>query len=167
MAWEVERLEPNANATQDGAAEARARRRGRRAVMTTYYVVVAVFIVLAAGNVFWQVWAPAFRSYPAVDCKAGLRDLVAAVERARDAAGGLAESGEDTALAQFRSELSPEWDRHDAVAASCRSDRQLAVALDVIERLRYAEERAVRREVTDLAPLRRKVGQIRTNELSR
>jgi hypothetical protein len=53
------------------------------------------------------------------------------------------------------------------VAASCRPDRELAVALDVIERLRYAEERAVRREVTDLAPLRRKVGQIRTNELSR
>lgn len=167
MAWEVESLEPNAKATEDGAAEASARRRGRRAVMTIYYVVVAVFIFLAAGNVVWQVWAPAFRNYSSVDCKAGLRELVAAVDRARDAAGSLAESGEDTALAQFRSELSPEWDRHDAVAASCRSDRELAVALDVIERLRYAEERAVRREVTDLAPLRRRVGQIRTNELSR
>ena len=166
MAWEVESLEPNERAT-DEAAEGYARRRGRRAAMTAYYVVVVAFIVLAAGNVTWQVWTPAFRSYPAVDCKAGLRELIAAVERAREAAGSLAESGEGTALAQFRSELSPEWDRHDKVAASCRSDQKLAVALDVIERLRYAEERAVRREVTDLAPLRRKVGQIRTNELSR
>ena len=135
--------------------------------MTTYWVVVAVFIVLAAGNVIWQVWAPVFRKYPDVDCRAGLRELTLAVDRARQAAGSFAEAGEDTALAEFRSELSPEWDRHDAVAASCRSDRELAVALDVIERLRYAEERAVRREVTDLAPLRRKVGQIWANQLKR
>jgi hypothetical protein len=165
MPWEVERLESKAKS--DDAAEGYARRRGRRVVMAAYYVVVVVFIAISAGNVVWQVWAPAFRSYPAVDCKAGLVALIAAVDRARDAAGSLAESGEASALAQFRSELSPEWDRHDAVKASCRSDRELAVALDVIERLRYAEERAVRREVNDLAPLRRKVGQIRTNELSR
>jgi hypothetical protein len=168
MPLEVKRLEANPNATDgDDAAEARARRRGRRWTMTAYYVVVAVFIVIAAGNVVWQVWAPAFRKYPPVDCRAGLRDLTLALDRARDAAGSLAEAGEDTALSHFRSELSPEWDRHDAVAASCRKDRELAVALDVIERLRYAEERAVRREVDDLAPLRRRVGQIRTNELSR
>src|SRR5258706_11506118 len=96
MAWEVESLEPNAKT--DDAAEAYARRRGRRTAMTAYYVVVVVFIVLAAGNVTWQVWAPALRSYPAVDCKEGLRELVAAVDRARDAAGSLAESGEGTAL---------------------------------------------------------------------
>jgi hypothetical protein len=41
------------------------------------------------------------------------------------------------------------------------------VALDVIERLRYAEERAVRREVSELAPLRRKVGEISANQLKR
>jgi hypothetical protein len=165
MPLEVQSLESKAKG--DDAAEAYARRRGRRAVMTAYYLVVVVFIAISAGNVVWQVWAPAIRSYAPVDCRGGLRELVAAIERARDAAGSLAESGEDTALTRFRSELSPEWDRHDAVAASCRKDRELAVALDVIERLRYAEERAVRREVTDLAPLRRKVGQIRTNELAR
>jgi hypothetical protein len=135
--------------------------------MIAYYLVVAAFILLAAGNVTWQVWAPAFRTYAPVDCRAGLRDLTLAIERARQAAGSFAESGEDAALAQFRSKLSPEWDRHDKVAASCQSNHDLAVALDVIERLRYAEERAVRREVTELAPLRRRVGQIWTNQLKR
>src|SRR4051794_21845006 len=109
-------MDPSANPTAEHRAESRARQKGRRVVMTAYYVVVALFIVLAAGNVVWQVWAPVFRGYAPVDCRAGLRELVVAVDRARDAAGSLAESGEDTALAEFRSELSPEWDRHDSVA---------------------------------------------------
>jgi hypothetical protein len=135
--------------------------------MIAYYLVVAAFILLAAGNVTWQVWAPYFRSYAPVDCRAGLRDLTRAIDRARQAAGSFSEAGEDAALAHFRSELSPEWDRHGEVAASCQSDHDLAVALDVIERLRYAEERAVRREVSELAPLRRRVGQIWANQLKR
>lgn len=147
--------------------EARARRKARGIVMAVYYAIVVVFIAIAAGNVVWQVWAPAFRSYPRVDCRAGLRELVLAIERARQAAGSLSEAGEDSALAEFRRQLSPEWDRHDEVAASCRSDHEFAMALDVIERLRYAEERAVRREVTDLAPLRRNVAQISANQLQR
>jgi hypothetical protein len=135
--------------------------------MTIYYAVVGIFIFLAAGNLIWQVWAPVFRRYPPVDCRSGLRDLALAVDRARQAAGTFSEAGEDAALARFRSELAPEWDLHDAVAASCQSDHELAVALDVIERLRYAEERAVRREVSELAPLRRRVGQIWANQLKR
>jgi hypothetical protein len=59
----------------------------------------------------------------------------------------------------------PEWDRYDPIAASCRGQSRFSVALDAIERLRYAEERAVRRDTTELAPLRRKVGQILSNEL--
>ena len=50
---------------------------------------------------------------------------------------------------------------------ACGKDRELASLLDVVERLRYAEERAVRREVSDLAPLRRRVGQISTNSPER
>ncbi len=97
----------------------------------------------------------------------GLQRLAQGIDRARQAASGLAERGEDAALAEFRGSLSPEWDEHDAVAAACQSNHDLAVALDVIERLRYAEERAVRREVSDLAPLRRRVGQIKANQLDR
>ena len=135
--------------------------------MIAYYSVVVGFILAASGNVIWQVWSPVFRSYPPVDCRTGLRQLWKAIDRARQAAGNLSEAGEEEALRQFRSALSPEWDEHDAVASACRSDHDLSVALDVIERLRYAEERAVRREVSDLAPLRRRVGQIASTQLER
>jgi hypothetical protein len=148
---------------QRSAGEIRARRRTRRAVMAAYYGVVVAFIVVAAGNVTWQIWAPRFHKHPPTDCGAGLESLKAAVGRARQAAGDLSEASEDAALSRFREALQPEWDRRDAVARACESNAELARALDVIERLRYAEERAVRREVSELAPLRRRVEQLRTN----
>jgi len=152
---------------QRSAGEVEARRRGRRRVMTAYYAIVAGFILLAAGNVTYQVWAPVFRSYPELDCRKGLSALAQAIDRARQAASSFSEAGEDAALGQFRSALSPEWDQHRAIAQACGKDRELATLLDVVERLRYAEERAVRREVSDLAPLRRRVGQISTNSPER
>ena len=151
---------------QPNAGELEARRRARRTVMTAYYVVVVVFIVLAAGNVIWQVWSPRFRKYPSEDCRAGLRALARATLRAQRAAASLGSPSEDRALSEFREALLPEWGRYDAVAASCRSQAGLAVALDAIDRLRYAEERAVRRETTELAPLRRKVDHILETELA-
>jgi hypothetical protein len=135
--------------------------------MTVYYFVLAAFILIASGNVTWQVWAPAFRNYPAHDCRAGVYELARGVERARQAAGAVAEEGEQVALDRFRAALSPEWDDHDAIAHACRAHPELSVALDAVERLRYAEERAVRREVSELAPLRRKVGKILANQLDR
>jgi hypothetical protein len=146
-------------AMDESAREADARRRGRHAVITAYYVVVVLFVAIAAGNVIWQVWAPSFRDYPPVACSAALGDLARAVERAKDAAHSVTDDEEAAALARFREALDPEWSHHDAIAASCRRDPQLASLLDVIERLRYAEERAVRRESTELVPLRRKVSQ--------
>ena len=131
--------------------------------MAAYYVVVAAFIVLAAGNVTWEIWAPHFRRHVPADCGAGLEALKQGVERARQAAGELSEASEDAALARFRQALLPEWERREEIAAACESNAELARALDVIERLRYAEERAVRREVSELAPLRRKVEQLRTS----
>src|SRR5258708_5154866 len=78
---------PQRSSPPRSQAENRARRRARRYVMIAYYSVVAAFILLAAGNVTWQVWAPYFRSYAPVDCRAGLRDLTRAIDRARQAAG--------------------------------------------------------------------------------
>ena len=148
---------------QRSAGEIRARRRTRRAVMAAYYVVVVTFIVIAAGNVTWEIWAPRFRHQTPADCAAGLQTLQQGVDRARRAAGELSDASEDAALARFRQALLPEWARRDEIAAACESNAELVTALDVIERLRYAEERAVRREVSELAPLRRKVEQLRTS----
>jgi hypothetical protein len=145
--------------------EAAARRKGRRVVMTTYYVVVVLFIALAGGNVIWQVWAPRLRHYPPEDCRAGLRGLAQAAFRAELAAAELPEASEDEALAAFRRALLPEWDHYDAVEASCRTQGELRSALDAIYRLRYAEERAVRRETTELIPLRSKVEHLLQAEL--
>jgi hypothetical protein len=148
------------------AGELEARRRARRAVMTLYYVVVVAFIAIAAGNVMWQVWSPRFRGYPPEDCRRGLRSLAQAILRAQRAAANLGSPNEDLALSEFRGALLPEWAGFDAVASSCRSQPGLTVALDAIDRLRYAEERAVRRETTELAPLRRKVEHILESELA-
>jgi hypothetical protein len=148
---------------QRSAGEIRARRRTRRAVMIAYYAVVTTFIVIAAGNVTWQIWAPRFRQHAATDCAAGLEALKRSVARARQAAEELTDASEDAALGRFRQALLPEWEKRDAIAAACQSNAELASALDVIERLRYAEERAVRREVSELAPLRRRVEQLRTS----
>ena len=131
--------------------------------MTAYYAVVVIFIVVAAGNVTWQIWSPRFRHHEPTDCAAGLEALKQGIARARQAAGELSEATEDEALGRFRQALLPEWDQLDAIAAACQSKAELASALDVVERLRYAEERAVRREVSELAPLRRRVEQLRTS----
>jgi len=147
--------------------EVQARRKARRIAMTALYSLTALFIALAAGNVTWQVWAPSFSELPAENCRAGLAELAGAVQRARRAASSVITADEDAALSQFRAALSPEWQRRDGIAHACQSSRELSQALDVIDRLRYAEERAVRREVSELAPLRRRTEQILTNELDR
>jgi hypothetical protein len=151
---------------EPSASENEAKKRGRRVAMTLYYAVVVIFVAVAAGNVIWQVWAPSFTEYPPVDCTKGLCELAGAIERAQRAAHALDDDDEAAALSRFREALYPEWARHDAIAASCRRDAPLASALDVIERLRYAEERAVRRESTELVPLRQKVSQFVANHAS-
>jgi hypothetical protein len=100
---------------------------------------------------------------PYAGCREGLRALALAVERAREAAPGM--DGEDAAIARFRSSLEPEWTYRDGVAAACRGSARDERALDAIERLRYAEEHAARREAGDLAPLRRRVRAIMDGEL--
>jgi hypothetical protein len=146
-------------------AELEARRRGRRVAIAVYYLVIGTFIAVAAGEIGWQVFAPALSARATGSCKAGLRELAAAIDRARDAASSTPEGGEDAALARYRSALQPEWSRRDAIAASCRSSRQLTDALDAIERLRYAEEHAVRLEASELAPLRLEVRELMANRL--
>jgi hypothetical protein len=147
------------------AGEVAARRSGRRILIAAYYVVLGLFIAIAGGNVIWQVWEPVLSRQPEVECRAGLYGLGRAVDRARAAAQAASQQGEDAAVSRFRAALEPEWSRDAAVAASCNRDAGLAAALDAIERLRYAEERAVRREVNELAPLRRKVDALLDGEL--
>lgn len=160
---------PEAPAGADGAANegvpvlSAARRRGRAATMGAYYGLAAVISVLATVQIIRQVFFAETVPAPWGSCREGLLALNAAVERARDAASGT--EGEDAALDGFRRALEPEWRNRDAVAAACLGSRADERALDAIERLRYAEEHAVRHEAGDLAPLRRRVQTIVQNDL--
>jgi hypothetical protein len=100
---------------------------------------------------------------PYATCREGVRALFDAVERARRAAPGT--DGEDAAIERFRAALGPTWQHFDGVAAACKPSQKDQGALDAIERLRYAEEHAVRREAGDLAPLRRQVQAIIDGDL--
>jgi hypothetical protein len=86
------------------------------------------------------------------------------VIRARDDAAKT-DQGEDAALDRFRSALEPVWRYRDDIASRCRDAPRDKGALDAIERLRYAEEHAVRREAGELAPLRRRVQAIVDRDL--
>lgn len=152
-----------------------ARRTGRRIAIGGFWAVTVAVALASAVQVSQQVLFnpcpgglscagnPASASF--TTCRDGLLALHAAVERARLAAAGTV--GEDAALARFRAALTPEWGHRDDVAAACHGAAEDEGALDAIERLRYAEEHAVRREAGELAPLRRRVEAIVDRELSR
>lgn len=140
--------------SQPSQPEAKAKRRGRRVALALYGIFVGGFILIASGNVIWQVFGPELVTRPEGSCTAGLRELVLALDRAREAASATPDESESAALLRFRSALGPEWDRHALVANTCQGNREFLAALDTIERLRYAEEHAVRLEASELAPLR-------------
>ncbi len=150
------------------------RKRGRLLASLVFWALTAAVALASAVQVTRQVLfnpcagglscsgAPAEPSFKG--CRDGLLALHAAVERARLAAAGT--DGEDAALARFRTALTPEWGYRDDVAEACRGKAEDEGALDAIERLRYAEEHAVRREAGELAPLRRRVEAIVDRERS-
>jgi hypothetical protein len=140
------------------------RKTGRRVAQIVFWAVVVAVCLAGAVQITGQVLFPPAASVPVPSCHAGLRALHAAVDRARLAAASAL--GEDAALDRFRSALEPEWSSRDLVASLCKGAATDEGALDAIERLRYAEEHAVRREAGELAPLRRRVQEIVDRELS-
>ncbi|MBL8743318.1 MAG: hypothetical protein JNK04_19540 [Myxococcales bacterium] len=128
-------------------------RRGRRFATIAFLSVVAVFTLAQAGQITRQVLFP--RVVPSgLTCEQSLVELYGALERARTA--GEADLDQDTALARFRAALEPEWLTLEGARVNCSSADQRR-SLDALERLRYAEEHAVRREAASLAALRRQV----------
>jgi hypothetical protein len=103
--------------------------------------ITAVFGVQMAT----QVWAPT-EPRTVTPCEPGLRELLAAIETARDNASRQIEEAE--ALSAFRAAMAEPW---KSVPGLRRSK------LQVLERLRYAEEHAVRYNSVELARQRRRV----------
>lgn len=100
---------------------------------------------------------------PAVpwSCKEGIARFFSSVETARESTPQQGLSEQD-ALAHFRSQLQPSWQYFPTISHKCRKlpDRGAQRALRSVELLRYAEEKAVRLQSTDLAPIRRKTSQL-------
>jgi hypothetical protein len=140
------------------------RKRSRAMAVIVYYALIGVICIAATTQITRQVFFQPRVAAPYSSCHEGLLALVSAIERARRAAPGT--DGEDPAIDRFRTALNPEWTYFDAVGDACRGSVKDEGALDAIERLRYAEEHAVRREAGDLAPLRRKVQAIVDTDLT-
>jgi hypothetical protein len=134
-----------------------ARRVGRRAGLLVFSALVVSFTAVCAAQIVWQVWG-AKPEQQLEDCRKELLGLIAALERASSAAA--AERGERAAVRRFRAELEPEWSHVPGLDSACGSEPGGAHALREIERLRYAEEHAVRYESVEVARRRRKVSEI-------
>lgn len=122
-----------------------------------FYSLVVIFTLGAAAQITVQIFRGSGVAGPG-GCREGLTSLAQSIARAREVSEGADGSAEE-ALVRFRAALSPAWAARDSIEQACRAtgEAPLLEAFDTIERLRYAEESAVRRDVRDLVPLRRQV----------
>lgn len=119
-----------------------------------FALLVSVPTAVWTVQIMQQVWAAPPGQAPS-DCASGLRGLLVAVERARDAVRRGPE-GERAGIAAFRGALLPEWESRGAVQTACAADARGASMFREIDGLRYAEEHAVRYEAESLARQRRR-----------
>jgi hypothetical protein len=131
------------------------RRAGRFVAFLLSYGVGVVIAVVVSIQIPRQIFFPARPAGVPVACGEGVRELARAVVRAREAVDPAA--SEEEAVTRFRQLLAEDFARLPALREACRASESDERALDAIERLRYAEEHALRREASDLAALRREV----------
>lgn len=121
-------------------------------------------LLVAIPTVVWatQVIVQAFSSPDphGLGCREGLRELIGALDRAQKSASPHADETE--ALAAFRASLGEPWDNPRAVRAACASNPHLLGFYGRVERLRYAEEHAVRYATRGLSADRNAVHALRT-----
>ncbi len=137
----------------DGGSE-RARQLGRTIGIAVFGLIVATFTVVCSVQICLQVWAPEVTTSD-LDCSAGTLRLIEAIEAARVASADQAE--EQAALARFRGALAPAWTHRPGLARACAGDPAAVQRLHAVDRLRYAEEHAVRYAAIDLAKRRQEV----------
>jgi hypothetical protein len=122
--------------------------------IAVFSVLVATFTAVCSVQICLQVWSPVVVPLHA-GCSAGTLHLVEAIEAARAASSDQAE--EQAALAKFRGALVPAWTFRPALTRACAGDVEAIRRLHAVDRLRYAEEHAVRYGAVDLAKRRQEV----------
>jgi hypothetical protein len=129
-------------------------RLGRRVGFTVFSLVVGALTVNFSVQIIDQAFG--LKAVPsALPCAEGLLGLIQGLEQARQSAAVL--DGEAVALEAFRSALGPSWDQRHRVREACRDTPRWLEGFRQIERLRYAEEHAVRYESRGVAVDRRRV----------
>jgi hypothetical protein len=132
------------------------RRRGRRAGIAVFGVIVAGVTAWWTSQIILQVWPrPSESEASAVECRPALRDLLASVSTARAVAAQETES-EQASLEAFRNSLAGAWKKRPLLDRACAGDARAQVMLREIDELRYAEEHAVRYEAVRLSPERKR-----------
>lgn len=132
-------------------------RRGRNWGGLIFLVLITVPTLTWASQVIRQAFdAP---NADGLDCETGLTELLAGLDRAR--ASATPAPNEDEALAAFRASLGPAWASPRRVRAACQGNPSRLAEFGKIERLRYAEEHAVRYETRGLSADRIAVEKIR------
>ncbi|MFO0551724.1 MAG: hypothetical protein U0271_25285 [Polyangiaceae bacterium] len=149
-----ERAPAQGPAPAPSAEDAAGLRRARRITAIVFLLAVGTWVAAASGQIVQQAIFPKVPSAPYHSCAEGVVALHGALERARGESEG--DLPPEVALVRFRKGLEPEWTLVEAVRASCKTDEERR-SLDALERLRYAEEHAVRREASSLTALRRQV----------
>ena len=141
----------------ESSSQGAVRKRGRTIGNVVFAATVTLFTVVCSIQILAQAWAtPAVPAdAPVPECRAGLSALISAIHRARTAASQV--SGEHAALTTFRNALLPEWSTRPAYDARCAGDAEALKSLGEIDRLRYAEEHALRYEALDVAGRRTRV----------
>lgn len=130
-----------------------------------YAALVTAFTAVCSAQIIVQAWEPA-GDRAASGCRDGLKGLITAIRRARDAAAFSA-GGERQALSVFRAALEPEWSTRAHLTAQCTEDSAATQALSEVDRLRFAEEHALRYEALDVAGRRHRVEAIEKDLLER
>jgi hypothetical protein len=144
-------------ATVRDAKDEHVRELGRNVGLVVFGVLVVAFTATCSIEICLQVWAPEVGPLT-VGCAAGTLKLVDAIDAARVAA--VDQPGEHAALARFRAVVAPAWTMRPALGRACARDPQALQHLHEVDRLRYAEEHAVRYGAVDLANRRQEVGRM-------
>lgn len=164
-------MPPNAPASSPGPvpsaadepASNLAERRANRILLAVFLSLATAFILSSTYQLVRGVYAApeataasdlAGRKSTAA-CREGLTRLVDALDRSYGAATAL--QGEAEAVPRFRAGLQPEWDERAGVESACANARGGPEAFATLLRLREGQEKLLRRQGAEIAPLRRSV----------
>jgi len=140
---------------------AAARLRGKRFALAIYGAFASVFVAMCTWEIVAGVFGIGAAALPTPGpgalapegCAADIRVLRAALDRAL--AASVTATDDATALATYRRALSPEWDGEKSTEGRCASEPRGTDAFAALLRLRLAQEASLRRQIVEMAPIRR------------